>query len=195
MKYVKLSLLLSFLLFFGTAQADHLPENLLASGQPETTLASINLKATKLTDVIKMYGPPMLEEKTSRDPDWTSYIWKLPNAKLEVEVHSGPSGTQITDVYVEGTVNGPVGSTGRGLQLGDDIKTLERIYGNKFKLSTLRNDSSEKREDFMGVMGVNKRVTIQWDLEEFTLTVGLDNKGKISAMWLILPEWYPDGCE
>lgn len=198
MRYAALgfcSLLFSFILFQSTAKADHLPDQLLASGKPETTLAGINLKTTTLNDVIRMYGPPTREENVSNNQTWTGYVWELPHAKIELGVNRGSSGTQIESIYVEGTAHGQVGSTGRGLKLGDDIKKLTRIYGSNYEIATLRNDPSENRVEFTGVTVANQRVTIEWRLEEFTLTVGLDGKGKVIAMWLILPECYPGACE
>jgi len=49
--------------------------------------------------------------------------------------------------------------------------------------------------EFTGVKATGQYVTIQWKLEDFTLRVGLEKNGKISAMWLILPECYPHGCD
>jgi hypothetical protein len=186
---------LFLLLCQAPAEADHLPERLLAAGKPEITLAGINLKTSKLNDVIRMYGQPTRQREVPNNPSWTGYVWELPYAKLELGVNRGSSGTQIGSIYVEGTANGQVGSTGRGLKLGDGIKTLKRIYGNHFMLRTLRSDSSAKRMEFTGVSVANQRATIQWRLEEFTLTVGFDVHGKVIAMWLILPECYPRDCE
>jgi hypothetical protein len=185
-----------FLLFLcqGVANADHLPEKLLADGKPETTLAGINLRNTKLNDVIRMYGPPTRKVKAPNNPAWTGYVWELPNAKLEVGVNSDASGAQIDDIYVEGTADGQLGSTGRGLKLGDGIKTIKRIYGRHFQLTQLRN-KPKKRMEFTGVSVANQRVTIQWNSEEFTLTAGISSNGKVVAMWLILPECYPGDCE
>ncbi len=196
MRFLTLSLLFSFLLFPFYATADHLPEKLLAKGEPETTLASINLKTTKLTDVIRMYGLPTREEKTSRDPNWTGYIWELSHAKIELGFYNNEKiGIQLYDIYIEGNANGQIGSTGRGLKLGDDLNKLTHIYGSRYKLQTLNSDRSERREEFTGVSVAYKRVTIQWLSEEFTLSVGLNDKGKIIAMWLILPECYHGDCE
>jgi hypothetical protein len=175
-----------------SASADHLPEELLASGKPETILAGIDLKTTKLKDVMRKYGSP------AREKSWisgTGYVWQLPHAKIELSVNRGRLGTQIRAIYIEGTASESVGSTGRGLKLGDDVKKLKRIYGGKFELQTLRNEPSENRIEFTGVSVANQRITIQWRLEDFTLTVGFDGNGKIIAMWLILPECYPGGCE
>jgi hypothetical protein len=186
MRYVTLGFLYFFLLIPSIAKADNLPENLQASGKPETTLAGINLETTTLIDVIRLYGLPTREERTSRDPDWIGYIWELPQAKIELSFYNTGTGN-IADIYVEGTTKGQIGSTGRGLKLGDDLNKLKRIYGNRFMLQTLRKDSSEKREEFTGVSVANKRVIIQWGLEGFTLTVGLDGNGKVTAMWLMMP--------
>ena len=195
MKTAILCFLLSFLLFQSTAKADHLPEESIASGKPEITLAGINLKSTTLKDVIRMYGSPTRQKKAFNNPHWTGYVWELPHAKLELGVSSGPSGTRIRNIYVEGTTDGQVGTTGRGLKLGDDINKLKRIYGNQFVLQKLANEHSKNRIEFTGVDVANQRATFQWREEDFTFTAGLDDKGIINAMWLILPECYPRGCE
>ena len=78
--------------------------------------------------------------------------------------------------------------------LGDGFEKMKQIYGNKFEDYPMRTDA-KPRMDFTGVSEAYRRVTFQWRREEFTLTVGLNEKGTISAMWLILPECYPDGCE
>lgn len=191
MRYIASGLLLLFSFLAGqvSAYADHLPEHLLATGKPETTLAGISLKTAKWSDVIRRYGHPTREERAPNNPTWTGYVWELPHAKLEVGVDRGGSSTRIEDIYVEGTANGRVGSTGRGLRLGAGLEALKRIYGNRFELHTLRNDPSEKRMEFSGVTVADQRATLQWRSEEFTLTVGFDAQGKVIAMWLILPEY------
>jgi hypothetical protein len=187
--------LLSFFMCHGISKADHLPENLLASGKPETKLAGINLRTAKLNDVVRMYGRPTREVKAPNNPSWTGYVWELPEAKLEVGVSGDASGARIDDIYVEGTAKGLVGSTGRGLKLGDGIKTIRRIYGSRYELTRLGNEPRNRME-FTGVTVANQRVTIQWGSEDFTFTIGIGSNGKIIAMWLMLPECYPaSDCE
>jgi hypothetical protein len=193
-KWCPLGIALTLFMCQVPARADHLPEELLASGKPEIALAGINLKTTKFKDVIRMYGQPTRKKQVGNDASWTGYIWELPGAKLEVGVIQDKAGPKIYDIYVEGTARGKVGSTGRGLKFGDSIKTIKSIYGSRFELSNLGKESPKEREEFTGVTVANKRVTMQWKKEDFTLTVGLDNAGRVSAMWLILPECY-GGCE
>jgi hypothetical protein len=179
----------------GISMADHLPEKQLANGKPETMLAGINLRSAKLNDVVRMYGPPTREVKAPNNPAWTGYVWELPEAKLEVGVNRDASGARVDDVYVEGTAKGQVGYTGRGLKLGDSIKSIKRIYGSRYEITRLENEPRNRME-FTGVTVANQRVTIQWRSEDFTLTVGIGSNGKIIAMWLILPECYPaSDCE
>jgi len=188
-------LLFTISMFCVNARADHLPEKLRSKGTPETTLAGINLKTTKLNDVISMYGPPTREKIAKNNPYWIGYVWELPQTKLEVSVDHGPNGTQIHDVYIEGRGNGHVVTSGSGLAIGDNINTIERIYGRIYQRRTLGKNISEKRTEFTGVTDANQRITFQWSSEEFTLSLGLDSNGNVSAMWLILPECYPDGCD
>lgn len=192
--YITLPLLL---LAIGAAQADHLPDTLLAKGKPEVELARINLETSKLEDVIRRYGLPTQEVGAPNNPNWTGYFWDLPRAKLEVSVDQDQSGTQIDNIYIAGTVEGKNGLTGRGLKLGDTLTDLKRIYGNIFELSAPNKDPSRTRNLFTGVQEKNEYqvATIQWKSWDFTLRVGFNTAGKIDAMWLILPECYPDGCD
>jgi hypothetical protein len=179
------------------AHADHLPDNMLALGKPEKQLAGINLVSTNLDDVIRMFGPPTRILKVPNNPHWTGYTWKLSNGALEIGVAHSSSGSQIHDVYIEGKLTGQAGSTGQGLKIGDTIQDLKRLYGNHFELSPINKNALEKREEFTGVQTNYEYqvATIQWKAEEFTLSIGFNDTGKISAIWLILPECYPDGCE
>ena len=185
----------SVVIFQGAANADHLPDDLLATGKPETTLAGINLVSTKLADVLRMYGPPARQTTVPNNPSWTGYIWNLPNAKLELGVDRDGSAVQITDIYVEGSDKGKVGSTGRGIHLGEHIEDLKRIYGDRLMVQAVHADPSKPRMEFSGVTAAQRRAVFQWKSEEFTLTAGLDSDDRIIALWLILPECYPGGCE
>lgn len=176
--------------YSSVTNADHLPEDLLAGGQPETVLAGIDLTSTTYKKIVRLYGKPTKQQKVPNNPGWTGYIWELPGAKLEVDAQ----GEEITGVYVEGTATGRIGSTGRGLKLRGDIESIRRIYGSKFE-DFPRRSYAATRMDFMGVSSALRRITIQWKSQDFTLTIGLDDQGKISALWLLLPECYPDGCE
>jgi hypothetical protein len=182
------------LILAGPTAADHLPEKLLATGQPEKILAAINLEKTKFDDVVRMYGPPTREVKVPNNPAWTGYVWETARAKLEVSVNRGPAGDAIGDVYIEGTDSGPMGSTGRGLRLGDDMRTLKRIYGSRFEVSHPSGASLRNRKEFAGV-AADRQVDVQWKSQEFTLTIGFNVRGKIMALWLVPPECYPGECE
>ena len=188
----KILCILFFFVFCHAAYADHLPGSLLAKGEPETKLAGIDLKTANLKDVIKLYGKPTRKIKVQNNPTWTGYVWELKQAKIELGVNDLPD-NQVDDIYVEGTSSSRVGETGRGLKLGDDINDIKRIYGENFEVQKI--NSIDKRMEFTGVMSGYKRVTIQWESEEFTLTAGLNKEGKIFALWLILPECYPGPCE
>ena len=196
-KYSKYFTLPILLLAIGAARADHLLETLLAKGKPEVELARINLETSTLEDVIRHYGPPTQEVGAQNNPNWTGYIWELPRAKLEVSVDRDQTGTQIDNIYIAGTIEGKDGLTGRGLKLGDTLTDLKRIYGNVFKLSAPNKNPSHTRDLFTGVQEKNEYqvATIQWQSWDFTLRVGFNAAGTIDAMWLILPECYPGGCD
>ncbi len=195
--YSKYSLLLALLLAVGSAHADHLPHALLAKGKPEIELAGINLEKSKLDDVIRRYGQPAQKLKVPNNPAWSGYRWEISHAKLEVGVVEGPKGAEITDVYIAGTTEAEAGLTGQGLKMGDTLADLKRIYGPLFELSVPNKNPSDVRESFTGVQDKNEYqvATIQWQSWDFTLRVGFNAAGKVDAMWLILPECYPDGCD
>lgn len=196
-KYLKPLVLSVLFLAIGNAFADHLPDKLLANGEPETQLGKISLVTSKIEDVIKIFGQPTHILNVPNNPNWTGYSWDIKGTRLEVGVAHDSSSAQIEDVYIEGLVPGLIDGTGRGLRLGDTLANLKNIYGNHFELSSNNNGPSHKREAFTGVQVSSeyKVATIQWQSEEFTLRVGFDPNGKIDAMWLQLPECYPDGCE
>lgn len=117
-------------------------------------------------------------------------------AVLEVETVDG----RMISVYVEGPADGPVSRTGAGLKLGDDLKRLKAIYGPKFENRAYPAMSIggevKRRKDRVPHTGVweNHRVTIQWEEPEYTLTAGLDDRGRIVSLWLMRPECFPGEC-
>jgi hypothetical protein len=176
-----------------SALADHLPERLLANGKPEVVLAGVDLERAGIDDVIRLYGPPSRKLKFLNNPAWTGYIWEARRAKLEIGINSGPNGDRITDVYVQGTDRGPMGTTGRGLKLGDELTELKRLYGDHFQVENLSTGLVSNRREFTGVAN-SHRVRIQWRSIEFTLTAGFTETGRIAALWLLSPECYPAEC-
>ena len=194
--YLNCSLLFVLLFASGSASADHLPEGLLAMGKPEVELAGINLETSKLEDVIHIFGQPTHKVKATNNPSWTGYEWDLSRGRLELDVDEGPKGPEIHDIYIAGAFKKEPVKTGQGLKIGGTLADLKRIYGDRFELSAQNTNPSQSRDEFTGVQEANEyRVaTIQWQSWDFTLRAGFGADGKIDAMWLILPECYPDGC-
>jgi hypothetical protein len=176
-----------------SALADHLPEAQLANGKPEVVLAGIDLEQAGIDDVIRLYGPPSRKLNFPNNPAWTGYIWETRRAKLEVGVNSGPNRDRITDVYVQGTDRRSMGTTGRGLKLGDNLTELKRLYGDHFQVEDSSLGFVSNRKEFTGVANAH-RVRIQWRSIGFTLTAGFTDAGNIAALWLLSPECYPGEC-
>jgi hypothetical protein len=180
------------------ARADHLPDQLHATGKAETKLAglSITKDGESVSEAIKLYGEPAEKNVAANNPAWIGYRWTFGKAVLEVETVNG----RMTGVYVEGTADGPASRTGAGLKLGDDLKRLKAIYGPKFedRAYPARSIGGEvkRRKDRVPHSGVweNHRVTIQWNEPEYMLTVGLDDRGRIVSLWLLRPECFPGEC-
>ena len=196
-------LLLALLLAANVAAiADHLPESLMARGNPEDTLAGINLRTTTAEDVLKKFGPPSRKVKVPNNPAWTGYLWRSGNTQLAVEVSRGKGRDYvetITVVRLNETSPSPANTlagaeaTGRGLKLGDTVDSLKSIYGNRLKLDKQVNVPPDT-EPFLSVPGT-QTATVQWMKLDFTLIAGLDSQGRIIAMQLRLPSCYPGGCK
>jgi hypothetical protein len=178
---------------FTSALADHLPEPLLALGNPERRLAGIDLQTAKLTDVVRRNGAATRKVTAPNNPQWTGYVWESPAAKLEVGVQGSADLGVIESIYVEGTDRGLTGSTGAGLKLGDNVEAIKKIYGTRFqeiKQSKIRQD----RREFMG-LAQSHLIVLQWKSVDFTLMVGFNQDGKIAALMLMPPECYPGDCD
>lgn len=178
--------------------ADHLPDNLLAHGRPENTLAGINLEKATLDQVLQKYGPPAKKVNVPNNPDWTGYLWQIGGLRLEVEAFHSANKVSLDRISIvrTGTMDttaSNAGSTGAGLKLGDGLDALKRVYGTKFHLSKQQTVPADT-EPFLSMPG-SRTAMIQWTPVEFTLIAGLDAQGNIIAMQLSLPECYPAGCQ
>ncbi len=178
-----LPLLISLAGLGSVGRADHLPDNLLAQGRPETRLARIDLKDVELADIIRRYGKPNRVKAWESDrPDFSSsydYYWLKPGLKLHVVVErllrKDPNWEVVTLVEVTSGTSRKVGRTGRGLKLGDTLMDLKRVYGFRFKV---RNIPKLKIHDVM----------IEWHREEYSLVATLDRHNRISGLTLVAPE-------
>lgn len=183
------------LVFLLPAFSDHLPPELLARGTPERTLAGITLGKSKLSDVMRIYGPPTRQVRAPNNPEWSGYIWEISSSKIEVDFEHERQGDFAHYVYIQGSDKGRLDSTGAGLKLGDDISSLRHIYGPRFQVITSPDVRIgwENAEDFKVSAG-GRLIVLQWRSEDFSLVVGISDIGKIVAMQLTVPECYPSGC-
>ena len=177
-------LALSLIGLSSTSSADHLDERLQARGTPETTLAGIHLsERTKIADVIRLYGRPTKREGSESDnPNVASsydYYWIRRGLNLHVLVQRlprrMPGWEYVSLVEVDYGTSRPVAKTGKGLRIGNSLKDLKRIYGNRFKV---RDIPKLNIHDAM----------IQWRQEEYSLVATLDKRDKITALQLFAPE-------
>ena len=174
-----------FLLAIGfslTARADHLPEELLAKGKPETILAGINLSGLKLSDVIKLYGQPTkVEASEQNNPKIANsydYYWVKAGLNLHILVQRLPQNESWEYVSLVGVSAGTsrrIGRTGSGLRLGGKLADIKRIYGRRLKT---RKIPKLKINDVM----------VQWRREEYSLVATLDSLNRITSLILYAPE-------
>lgn len=165
--------LISVALFLAPgARADHLPEDLLAKGRPEKSLAGIHLERSRLSGIVRAHGEPSRVEGDD-------YYWEKDGWTLHMVLYRGhtiKNGEYIALIEVEGT-KAPRGmdKTGRGLRLGDTISSIRRIYGRRFE---------ERKIPKLGIHDV----TVQWRREEVSLVARLDQQGRIRNLRLFAPE-------
>jgi hypothetical protein len=81
----------------------------------------------------------------------------------------------ISFVEVEGSAESVWLQTSRGLRIGDDLNDVRRIYGSRYKVRKIPSANIHE-------------VMIQWRSQEFSLIVGLDQKGRIKSLSLSAPE-------
>ena len=182
MRRVCLALALIALSLSSVTLADHLPEKDLARGRPETSLAGVDLSHAKLADIIKLYGRPTkvegVDTQNPRIVDSFDYTWVKSGLNLRVVVQRSSVPTKfeyVSAIEVEVGTSRRNGRTGAGLRLGDTVRDLRRIYGNRFRVH--RNSKYEVYA-----------VTIQWRREEYSLSVSLDEHDRIVALSLYAPE-------
>ena len=132
-------LLVALALELGSAlslRADHCADD-AASGEPERSLAGIRLSNSKVKDLIEVRGQPTRVERAAGS---ATFIWENGSLKTSVGVtYEGydAAGNMVDEliysVDVSGTKAGKGVGTGRGLQLGDKIESLDKIYGSRHR--------------------------------------------------------------
>ncbi len=173
-------LVLSLSGFCQSAHADHLPDELLARGRPETRLAGIDLRRVKLAGIIRRYGKPSdvkaWESGDSKVASSYDYYWNNRGLRLKVVIQRLPGLEYVSFIEVTGPkTRTRIGATGAGLKLGDSLSDLKRLYGHRLKE---RNIQKLKIHDVM----------IQWHREEYSLVATLDRHNRITGLSLAAPE-------
>jgi hypothetical protein len=119
--------------------AEEMPREKRAHGRRETVLAGIDAARKSLADIKRLYGPPDVVDKTPTPPGYSEieYRWERPGRnRLAVRTRNEegePERLVEIDVWGE-KPTGRLGRTGRGLALGDTLRSVERIYGRRYEV-------------------------------------------------------------
>jgi hypothetical protein len=112
----------------------------------ETVLSGIDVRNNTIQQVIEKMGEPShvtVKPRTERDPAFRIYEWETKTCWIRL-IALNESGLEppIRSVDVWGThPHAEIGTTGRGLKLGDLISDAGRIYGLRLYFgATLPND-------------------------------------------------------
>jgi hypothetical protein len=165
--------------------ADHCPEERIAAGDPETSLAGVDLEEDTFEAVRARLGAPAKhdEGRQADDPPgsgWATYEWKRGRAtiKLDAEFYTSGSGTKVVGmetVTVSGEASDQVPGTGRGVKLGDGLDRVKQIYGAKYVEGTVNGPK------------LGQRTITYCFSDETELTLGFDKAGHVVALSLAAP--------
>lgn len=98
------------------------PRRAASAPRIEQINSCVNLATMHLADVIRLYGKPDRVENHR-----VTFIWRLDDVRVTVTLMGGGG---INAVEVTGPRPlGPIGRTGRGLALGDDLARFNEMYG------------------------------------------------------------------
>lgn len=162
--YLVTSLLVAGLCRNVLAQPD---ETNLGSGSPEQTLSGIRVGIASpgetIAQAIERYGQPASKEDAVV-PDGAGgtrfYTWQFPGLKMSVATYFGyktqrihgrdrPVMTESRVAYVDVWGSAPresLGTTGRGLALGETLARQKALYGNRYKTAYAPGDGSQSVE-------------------------------------------------
>lgn len=142
-------------------------ETSFGSGSPEQMLSGIRVGVFRpgetIASVIKRYGHPTTKDDTvvSDGAEGTRlYTWQFPGLKMSVATYFShlPESTlwrkrKITTesrvAYVDVWGSAPrdrIGTTGRGLALGETLARQKVLYGDRFKALNAASDGSQSVE-------------------------------------------------
>jgi hypothetical protein len=144
--------------------AQHVPDEQVTKGDPETVLSGIDVYHNTLKQIIATYGKPTSEAK---DPQGLPlYIWEKPGIKMQVGTdYDNPEKVYAVHVWGAKPV-GKLGVTGKGLALGCDIACVKKIYGERL----IQHHPDESMLVF---------------IEGTELTVGFDDHGHINHLAVV----------
>ena len=143
----------------------------LASGEPETVLAGINVRQMRILAVQKLYGEQeaMYAVPPNPYPEGTKlYKWGRLTVTLKVLTEPSTNGDVIHAIEIQGEGepgDRAINKTGRGLKLGAKSGEVKKLYG----LETTGGQTK-----------------IQWS-DGTTLVVTLNEKGRVSKLELRAP--------
>lgn len=151
------------------ALADHLPDDKLAAGKPETTLCGFDPYNTLLKDILAKLGEPEFVRPTPSDKINVTYHWSRGPLQIQVNAYQVDGYLDRPPVYIEVAGRDPDGfcRTGRGLALGSSLGDLRKIYGTRYGVRSTGDG--------------RHTVTLQWpDLA--TLFVRFDKAGRVQSV-------------
>jgi hypothetical protein len=155
-------LLIAMLLFPTMLLADHLPEDKIALGKPETVLCGIDVSRSHVRELVGKFGKPVTYDKYPKTKDAAEITWEKSGSRIHAYIN-------VDDIAYAVDVSGDASATtttGRGLGLGQKLADLQRIYGNRFVTH-------------------GNRVTLQWrDGSELRATIAND---RIVSLTLVAP--------
>lgn len=174
--------------------ADHVPEEKIAQGKVESFLCGIDIHSTTIEQAVVILGKPnqvvtTADEKVFEgknyneypagvDNAWRDFIWTIKGVKLRL--YSGyyidqkthqrvQSGIYAVDVWGSKPI-GKMGVTGQGLDLGDPLSKVKKIYGKLF----VQNRKADTRQLYL---------LIEWK-DGSQMNIDFDEKNRINHIGL-----------
>ena len=130
------------------------PSNLIFAHQgsvlvhSETVVSGVDIRNDNLEQVLRKLGPPdrvKMSSLVESEPEFvaTTYEWDTTTLRVRIKTHNVEGlRPRIMEVEAWGTSPaGDLGTTGRGLKLGDSIKDARRIYGLRLHFGITLSDN------------------------------------------------------
>jgi hypothetical protein len=157
--------------------SDHAPEWLMASVEPERSLARIRVGESTVGDAERLFGAPHRSKAVADDGTETEYTWDLPLSVIVVNtmhpLRTERAGQTIHAIEVR-QKPGKRSSvrTGAGVGMGASLAALTRAYGCRY-MTDWRNLSKE-----------SKTVTFIFG-NETELSAGFSDSGEVVTLFLM----------